>query len=129
MKKIVVCVLGALLLSGCSIRAADLTLASTKNININSDTSESYKLSGKPRFIKGARVTGTNYVPVVLVPFGVPDVEEAADSAIEQDHCAVALSDVVINQNNYSFLFGALGFEVEGDLVIDRMQPGCENRK
>ena len=129
MKKIVLCVLGALLLSGCSIRTADLTLASTKNININTDSNESYKLGGKPRFTKGSRVTGSNYVPLILIPIGVPDVEEAADNAIEQDRCAVALSDVVINQNNYAFLFGALGFEVEGDLVIDRMLPGCEGRK
>lgn len=128
MKAFAACILGAFFLSGCSIRTADLTIASTKNINLN-NIAESYRLGGQPRFLKGPRVTGTSYIPVVLLPMGVPDVEEAADEAIEKDNCAVALSDVVINQNYYAFIFGAIGFEVEGDLVIDRTLPGCNSRK
>lgn len=129
MNKIAFLIASAFLLSGCSVRVADLTVASTKNIDLNNDASESYKLGSSPRFIKGPRVKGDDYIPVFIVPFGIPDVEEAADNAIEHDKCAVALSDVVINQNNYSFLFGTIGYVVEGDLVIDRMLPGCEKRK
>ena len=47
MKKIAVVVIGALVLSGCAQRVADLTVASTKNYNLNGD-----------KFVKGARVKG-----------------------------------------------------------------------
>ena len=116
MKKIVFCIFGALLLSGCSQRVADLTVASTKNYNIN---------GGK--FVNGPRVTGEDSVPVFLIPLGLPNVKEAADKAIEKDNCAVGLTNVVVTQKNYSFLFGVLTFEVEGNLVGDRSIPGCEN--
>jgi hypothetical protein len=129
MKSLAGCIISILLLSGCSMRVADLTVASTKNVNLNSEANDTYKLSGATRFIKGARVKGEDYTPVFFIPLGMPDVEEAADRAIEQDKCAVALSDVVIHQNTYAFLFGAVGFVVEGDLVIDRMLPGCLRRK
>ncbi|KNC11335.1 hypothetical protein AC791_05225 [Klebsiella sp. RIT-PI-d] len=122
-------IIAAIFISGCSFRIADLTVASTKNINLNADPSDSYKLSNKPRFVKGSRVRGDDYVPVILFPLGLPDVEEAADKAIEKDSCAVALSDTVIRQNMYAVIVGAVGYSVEGDLVIDRMLPGCENRK
>jgi len=114
MKKILVCVLGGVLLTGCSQRIADLTVASTKNYNIN---------GGK--FVNGPRVTGEDSVPVFLVPLGLPNVKEAADTAIEKDKCAVGLTDVVVTENNYSFLVGILSFEVEGTLVYDRSLPGC----
>lgn len=35
MKKVIALALGALLLSGCTVRVADLTVASTKNYNLN----------------------------------------------------------------------------------------------
>jgi len=50
------------------------------------------------------------------------------DKAIEQDKCAVGLADVVVRTVNYSFLIGAIGHEVEGSLIIDASQLGCEHR-
>ena len=118
MKKIAAVIIGALVLSGCAQRVADLTVASTKNYNLNGD-----------KFVKGARVKGEDSKPVILVPMGIPNVKEAADLAIEQNKCAVALADLVINQYNYSFLVGKMGVIVEGDLIIDQTLPGCASAK
>ncbi len=116
MKKILAVALGALLLSGCTVRVADMTVGSTKNYNLNA-----------AKFEKGARVTGEDKAPIVIFPLEIPNVKTAMDRAIEKDKCAVGLSDVVISQLNHAFLFGTFGFRVEGNLIIDKTMPGCEN--
>ncbi|UIW10346.1 hypothetical protein [Flyfo siphovirus Tbat2_3] len=116
MKKTILLAVGAILLSGCTMRVADLTVASTKNYNLNGG-----------HFYKGKRVTAEDSYPVIIFPTGIPNVKTAADKAIEQDRCAVGLSDVVVTQLNHAFLFGKIGIRVEGNLIIDRSLPGCEN--
>jgi hypothetical protein len=110
-------ILGSLIVSGCTIRVADLTVGSTKNYNINST-----------EFIKGPRVTGEDTYPVILFPLGIPNMKTAIDKAIEKDECAVGLSDLVISQLNHSFLIGSIGYRAEGNLIIDRGLPGCAKR-
>ncbi|WPC75519.1 hypothetical protein [Vibrio porteresiae] len=109
-------VLSSLLLTGCAQRVVDFTLASTKNVDLN---------NGK--FIKGQRVQGTDTRPIILVPIGRPEIKEATDEAIEKDHCAVALTNVTADFSSFSLLFGYNRFTVEGDLIIDKNKPGCEN--
>ncbi|CAI2437389.1 Uncharacterised protein [Serratia ficaria] len=65
--------------------------------------------------------------PVIIFPTGFPNMKTAIDKAIEKDKCAVGLSNVVITQLNHSFLFGKIGVRAEGNLIIDRSLPGCEN--
>ncbi|WP_460055504.1 hypothetical protein [Pseudomonas sp. S2_D06] len=118
MKKAAIALLfAAVATSGCTIRVADMTVASTKNYNINAS-----------KFVKGKRVTGEDNYPVIIFPTGIPNMKTAMDNAIQQDSCAVGLTDVVMSQLNHSFLFGMIGFRVEGDLVIDTTRPGCEVR-
>ncbi len=105
----------ALMSTGCAVRMADMTVASTKNYNLNSN-----------QFVKGQRVTGEDKVPVVLFPLGIPNFKTAIDKAIEKDRCTVALSDVVITQLNQAFIVGKIGYRVEGTQVIDRSQPECQ---
>ena len=116
MKKVLAVVLSALVLSGCSIRVADLTVGSTKNYNINGN-----------KFVTGPRVTAEDSYPVILFPTGIPNMKTAIDRAIEKDKCAVGLSNVVITQLNHAFIFGKIGIRAEGNLIIDRSLPGCEN--
>lgn len=73
MKKVVAIALGALLLSGCTVRVADMTVGSTKNYNLNS-----------AQFVKGARVIGEDTAPVFIFPLGIPNVKTAMDRAIEK---------------------------------------------
>jgi len=117
MKKALLIILGAFLISGCATRVADMTVGSSKNYNINST-----------QFVKGKRVTGQDVAPVILFPFGIPHMKTAMDKAIEQDPCAVGLTDVVITHLNQSFLIGRIGWRVEGDLIIDGNLPGCQSR-
>ncbi|WGY45752.1 hypothetical protein [Vibrio sp. ABG19] len=118
MKKVMlsIAVAGSLLVTGCAQRVADFTLASTKNVELNGG-----------EFVKGPRVSGEDSKPVVIFPLGVPSVKEAADKAIEKDRCAVGLTDVTADSKFFSFLFGFIAYEVEGDLLIDKSKPGCEN--
>lgn len=104
----------ATLVTGCSTRTADLTIASTKNMNLNSEG-----------FIDGSRVTGEDVKPIVIVQFGVPQMKEAVDQAIEHDSCAVGLSDVVMSRERFYFLFGYDKYQVEGNLIIDTEKKGC----
>lgn len=117
MKKVLAVALGVMLLSGCSVRVADLTVGSTKNYNINGN-----------KFITGPRVTAEDSYPVIIFPTGIPNMKTAIDKAIENDKCAVGLSNLVITSLNHSFLFGKIGVRAEGNLIIDRSLPGCENR-
>ena len=96
-------IMGAVVASGCTVRVADMTVGSTKNYNINS-----------AKFVKGKRVTGEDTYPVILFPLGIPNVKTAMDNAIEQDKCAVGLTDVVVSQLNHSFLVGTIGYRIEG---------------
>lgn len=116
MKKIVAIALGTLLLSGCSVRYADMTVGSTKNYNINSNN-----------FSIGKRVSAEDMHPVIFFPMGIPNMKTAIDRAIEQDQCAVGLSNLVITNVNHSFIFGQFGVKVEGNLIIDKSLPGCAN--
>ncbi|MCY1271079.1 hypothetical protein D9M68_317210 [compost metagenome] len=101
-------------LNGCTMRIADLTVASSKNVNLNSGA-----------LTEGRRVTGSDSVPVILFPLGFPNMEEAIDRAIEKDKCAVGLSDVVIGQEAFAFIVGYQAINVEGNLLIDAAKPGC----
>ncbi len=108
-------IIALLSLTGCSQRVADLTVASTKNFNLNSG-----------QLIKGQRVNGEDTKAIILFPVGIPSVKEAADKAIEKDNCAVGLTDVAVDQEFFAFIFGYAKIKVEGDLIIDKSRPGCE---
>jgi len=73
MKKLLVSVLAmsTIAFTGCSVRMADMTVASTKNYNLNSN-----------QFVKGERVKGEDKVPVILFPLGIPNFKTAVDRAI-----------------------------------------------
>ncbi|MBF6933860.1 hypothetical protein HN281_18785, partial [Acinetobacter baumannii] len=105
MKKLLVSALAAstIVFTGCSVRMADMTVASMKHYNLIST-----------QFVKGDLVKGEDKVPVILFPLGIPNFITAVDRAIEKDRCAVALSDVVITQLNQAFLVGQIGYRVEG---------------
>lgn len=116
MKKLVLAAITAsLVLSGCSNRIGDFTVASTKNVNMNGT-----------QFTEGKRVLGTDLVPVILIPLGAPNIKEAMDVAIEEDRCAVAVNDVVIDNGMFAFLVGAFWVDVEGTLIMDESKEGCK---
>lgn len=89
-------------LAGCTIRLVDFTVISSKNVKL-------------PTKARGKRVTGTDCIPVVVVPFGIPNMKEAIDKAIEdagEDYDA--LVDGVLYQLNHFFIVGQMCYKVEG---------------
>jgi len=93
---------GLVFLAGCTIRLVDFTVISSKNVKL-------------PTKAKGKRVTGQDCIPVVFVPFGIPNMKEAIDEAIEssgEDYDA--LVDGVVYQLNHFFIVGQMCYKVEG---------------
>ncbi|MBS1213728.1 MAG: hypothetical protein H6R26_2345, partial [Proteobacteria bacterium] len=103
LKKVIIVLFAVVVfLAGCTIRMVDFTAISTKNVRI-------------PTTEKGPRVTGEDCIVVVIFPFGIPNMKEAIDQAIEKagpDYDA--LVDGVVYYVNQSFLFGRQCYKVEG---------------
>ena len=114
-KNILISIALLTIVTGCSTRIADLTVASTKNIDLNHTD-----------LVKGDRVEGADTMPIIFVPIGNINIKEAIDEAIENDRCAVGLSDVVVEQAGFVFLvFGYTQYTVEGNLIVDPSLNGC----
>ena len=114
MKKLLIAFASLIILSGCTQRIGDFTVASTKNMDLNNSD-----------IFIADRVEGNDTKPIILFPLGIPSMKEATDQAIEKDRCAVGLSDVTITSGFFSFFVGAVWYDVEGNLIIDKAQPGC----
>ncbi|PSW08736.1 hypothetical protein C9J01_23035 [Photobacterium rosenbergii] len=117
MKKLAIAALAALAMSGCSQRVADLTVASTLNVDMNSQG-----------FVEGKRVEGSDTKIAVIFPLGIPNVETAVDDAIKDDKCVVGLADAVVEHSWFYLYLGFFSYDVEGTQIIDTEKPGCENR-
>ncbi len=52
---------------------------------------------------------------VILFPLGLPDMKSAVDEAIRTVGGEL-MTNVVLTEFNYSFLFGVYGFKVTGDV-------------
>lgn len=100
----------AICLTGCiTHRVGGYTLMSSKNVNLNSSglSTTSTRVKGEHSSPQYARF------------------DEATDRAIQNDSCAVALSDVATYVRSGFFSVSAI---VEGNLVIDKNLPGCSGR-
>jgi hypothetical protein len=98
------------LATACSIRTADLTLVSTKNIDL-SDTRLDAKL--------GQRQTAKDCVFILLgiIPFGVPNMKTAVDRALEAGKGNIMIDEVTWVENYYFVLGGQSCIKVEGTVL------------
>lgn len=96
--------------TACSIRTADLTLVSTKNIDL-SDT----RLDAK----SGQRQTAKDCVFILfgLIPFGVPNLETAVDRALEAGKGNIMIDEVTWVEGYYFFVGGLSCIKVEGTVL------------
>ncbi|MEN2435596.1 hypothetical protein AAH994_09315 [Weeksellaceae bacterium A-14] len=93
-------------LTSCSTRLIDYTAISSKNLAVQI-----------PETSKGERVKGEDYVTTVLgIPLGTPNLKEATDKAIEKSGNGydILIDGVVTAKRKWYFLFGKIGYEVEG---------------
>ncbi len=103
-------------LPSCVYRIADLTFASTKNIDMNSPTG--YSTS------HNARVTGKDTSHYVIAfPISSCNAKEAIDKAVEKcgTNC-VGLSNVVLSYGWWyiPYIYGQEWYKVEGDPVYKK---------
>lgn len=119
MKKSITLILSILALSSltsCSNRLLDVTILSTKNIDLNN-------LSGY-NTDTNKRVTGENYTDIIcFIPLGYPSAKEAADRAIEQQggKC-VGLTNATLTERWWyiPLIYGRIYLEVEGDPIMKK---------
>ena len=111
MKKLLIVLLAAAC-CGCVSRVADLTLCSTKNVDLK-----------VPHPVDvGRRVTGeTRTYIVVVFPFGEESIKEAIDRAIESAPGAVALSNATIDRGVWyiPWIYGEVWIRAEGNPVSE----------
>jgi hypothetical protein len=101
------------LLTGCSVRVADCTIASTKNIDFEKLSKS--KLGSK-------RTSGEDMkLIVIVIPAGIPNLKTAVDKAIEAVPGCIALSDVAVYNKGFyiPLVIGSNGYVVEGTPIID----------
>ena len=102
----------ALLLAGCTRRLIDFTVISSKNVRLQ-----------LPDGATGPRTEGKDEVAIVLfIPFGVPNIKEATDRAIEAAGPQYdALIDGVLSSCYCAFIFGVSRVSVEGTPINTKM--------
>lgn len=110
-KILLVMVVFSFLISGCTRRITDFTLISTKNID----------LSRGAEFKRGeTRVMGEDFAFIFLfIPFGLPNMKQATDMAIESTPGAIGLLDGVVEAEGFWFIMGYSKYKVRGTPLID----------
>lgn len=114
--KLTVLAAAALLLCSCTTRLMDMTIATTKNIDLNN--------VNQYATLPNARVKGEHNTHIVtIIPLGYPSVKEAIDRAVEQNgsNC-VGLSNVVFYESSWyiPLLYGRITITAEGDPIYKR---------
>jgi len=104
-------------LSGCTFRVADLTVAGTRNLNLESMKIDYAKVT--------KNVEGSDSAVMLLgIPLGYPNLEEAIDDGLRKANGNL-MSDAVVYWTGISFiLFGVNTITVKGDSynTIEKLQ-------
>ncbi len=96
-------------LTGCTQRFADLTIVSTRNIDLSNATLDARS---------GRRVKGEDCKPIILFfPTGTPNMETAVDRALEKGQGNVMVDQVSYARNWWAILYGENCIEVEGSVI------------
>jgi hypothetical protein len=99
----------ALLLSGCVTRIGDLTVASTRNIDLSNA-----HLNVK----EGTREVAEDCRPSFLgFPLGLPSVSDAADKALAKGHGNIMVDEVTRIDSWDALIVGQNCYQVEGTVL------------
>jgi hypothetical protein len=102
----------AIAVNGCAQRLGDFTILSTKNY----ETSKTY--------VKVGRHTGSDRAYYFIIPFGIPNMENACDKAIEAGK-GVYLTDVVVE---YITTPISIGYRITGDVWAIAAQSDLQKK-
>ena len=118
MKKLTL-LLAAAILCSCSNRLLDVTILSTKNIDLNNI--QGYTTNTNQRVTGGA----TTHI-VIFIRLGCPSAKEAADraAACNGSQC-VGLTNATFTEKWWwvPFIYGQITLEVEGDPIMKKPTP------
>lgn len=119
MKKLAFLLLAVGFLSSCSNRMLDVTILSTKNIDLNNIRGYTTETNH--------RVTGDAYTHIIsFIPWGYPSAKEAADRAVEcSGSQCVGLANATFTEKFWwiPFIYGRIYMEVEGDPIMKKTEP------
>ena len=104
--------------TGCTQRILDFTVVSTKNI----DWSRSGEFKRNPQRVEGSDLKHI----IIVIPTGVPSLEEAIDNAIEKVPGGVALVDGVLSYRWWyiPYVYGQVEYVVKGSVLVDPQLAG-----
>jgi len=107
-KLLLIGILGILFIVGCSTRYGALTVATTKNIDINMAQFEKVQDG----------VTGKSTKPIIIfIPTGTPSIEDAIDAALQEVGGDIMQNVVIYYKWFYiPYVYGEYTFEVKGDV-------------
>ncbi len=122
LKKLSLLTITASLLSGCVLETSNFTVASSKPLDF----------VNKHQYKVGKEVEGASLSPVILtlgipVYYGNPTINNAIANTLQQEKCAVGLTNMNAQLVDRSFGFGTWGWVVKGNLLLDTTKPGCNN--
>ena len=108
---LILLIAGCVAATGCYTRLADLTVVSTKTVQL-----QDLDLEGADRAMN---VTGTSIKQIFLiVPTGTADIEEAIDDALNKASGDLMVDAVVYWKYWYiPLIYGQFGFKVTGHVV------------
>jgi len=111
-------------ITACTTRVADLTLVSTKNIDLS-------KASLDIR--KGRRVKGEDCTIALLgfIPLGIPNLEEAIDDALEKGKGNIMVDQVSYRSGVYFVIASRSCIKVEGTVLREtdlNREPPLSNK-
>ncbi|MCD6465418.1 hypothetical protein J7L27_03515 [Candidatus Bathyarchaeota archaeon] len=99
--------LSLIFIANCSWRIADLTVASTKNVEMGAEY---------VRVATGVRGSDIKSI-IIFIPTGHPNLEEAVDRALEKADGEL-MTNVVLYQKWWwiPYIYGQIKYEVKGDI-------------
>ena len=104
-----------LLSAGCSMRLADLTVASTRNVTLDRVDLDSLPqtrgIIGKDTKLR------ILFIPNILL--GFPHLEDAIDDALDKGNGDVMI-DAVLHRKSWWFIIGQDSLEIKGTVVKTR---------
>ncbi len=116
----IIIIIGLMMLSGCVTRIADLTLVSTKNIDL-SDTQLDVRT--------GQRQTGEDCrLSLLGITFGLPNLKEAVDEALEKGRGNIMVDQVTELKVTWIVLGHIMCYQVEGTVLTVPPPPSPSPR-
>ncbi len=108
-----ICLFCMFLISGCSLRLADFSVISTKNVNLDKVDLDAMSQT------KGI-IGVDSKLMFLFIPLGIPHLEDAIDDALEKGGGDVMIDTVLYSKGWSILLIGQNTLEVKGTVVKTR---------